>query len=67
MSNFYVAFGAFVHSDSGVHAAAAWHYSVLRVSALLWYFKPRGDLWLIGSLIGGAYIPHFLWAITRQI
>lgn len=30
------------------------------LSGLLWY-KPRGDLWLVGSLIlGGAYMPYFL-------
>lgn len=37
------------------------------LSGLLWYSKPRGDLWLIGSLIlGCVYMPYFLWAITRQ-
>ncbi len=38
------------------------------LSGLLWYWKPRGDLWLIGSLVlGGAYMPYFLWAITREV
>ena len=36
------------------------------LTALLWYSKPRGDLWLIGSLLlGGVYMPYFLWVITR--
>jgi hypothetical protein len=37
------------------------------LSAILWYWKPRGDLWLIGSLLlTAAYMPYFLWAITQQ-
>ena len=36
------------------------------LTAALWYLKPRGDMWLMGSLLlGGIYMPYFMWAITR--
>ena len=51
-----------------IHVAAAvatilWFF----LNGLLWYAKPTGDIWLVGSLaLGVVWFGGFLWYVTHS-